>query len=146
MTIDSNIFRVAQATTKTSQDQVCFIWNLVKCQNLKKVLFSSFEISIKCQNLKMVFSFLIWNLDKMPMKKSKPGVVHLLAGGCSLIGCCFMGPRMGRLVIMRIKSPTPLSTQRWYLSKNLRDRKFGPLTFTQKKRKSRQKRIRDKIV
>ena len=24
------------------------------------------------------------------------GVVHLLAGGCSLIGCCFMGPRMGR--------------------------------------------------
>ena len=26
------------------------------------------------------------------------GVVHLLAGGCSLIGCCFMGPRMGRFV------------------------------------------------
>ena len=25
-------------------------------------------------------------------------MVHLLAGGCSLIGCCFMGPRMGRFV------------------------------------------------
>ena len=36
--------------------------------------------------------------------------------------------------------------QRWYLSKNLRDRKFGPLKFTEKKRKSRQKRIRHKIA
>ena len=39
-----------------------------------------------------------------------------------------------------------INNQRWYLSKNLRDRKFGPLKFTQKKRKSRQKRIRDKIA
>ena len=36
--------------------------------------------------------------------------------------------------------------QRWYLSKNLRDRKFGPLKFMQKKRKSWQKGICDKIA
>ena len=41
----------------------------------------------------------------------------------------------------------PLQPQQTsYLSKNLRNRNFWPQKFTQKKRKSRQKQIRDKIA
>ena len=56
------------------------------------------------------------------------------------------------IIPRRINSPRLLHCQLlmfWqtsYLSKNLRNRNFWPQKFTQKKRKSRQKRIRNKIA
>ena len=73
--------RAAPATSKTLQAQV-FCW--INIIGLWKDGFYNFKKK--------------HNQWKQVLKQL--GVVHLLAGGCSLIGCCFMGPRLGRSRLM----------------------------------------------
>ena len=58
--------------------------------------------------------------------------------------CC--PPLPAPIFIICLASNVKVTLQTSYLSKNLRNRNFLPQKFTQKKRKSRQKRIRDKIA